>query len=244
MCTVTFIPAPDGIYLVSNRDEKYFRGDALPPVAYEFHTGNIVFPKDADKGGTWIAMHDKGKAIVFLNGGKESHRPEPPYLKSRGLVLLDLINADLAIEAFDRMVLSSIEPFTAVTWENYRLFELIWDGEEKHITEKDSSIPHIWSSVTLYEETTRSKRRRWFDDWLQRTPDPGMSEILHFHQFTGEGDAYNDLMMNRDGEVFTVSITGMHISGLKGKMVYLDMKNDRRSVYELSFRKPTAAAQK
>jgi Transport and Golgi organisation 2 len=244
MCTVTFIPAPDGIFLVSNRDEKYFRGDALPPDAYEFHTGKIVFPKDADKGGTWIAMHEQGKAVVFLNGGREAHRPEPPYRKSRGLVLLDLINADSSHEAFEQMDFSSIEPFTAVVWETGRLFELIWDGEEKHITEKDNSTPHIWSSVTLYEETTRSKRRRWFDDWLERTPDPGMADILHFHQFSGEGDAHNDLMMNRDGEVFTVSITGMHLTTSIGQMEYLDVKNKKRSVSELRFRQSTAVAPK
>jgi Transport and Golgi organisation 2 len=244
MCTVTFIPAKDGVYLVSNRDEKHFRGDALPPEAYEFHTGKIVFPKDADKGGTWIAMHENGNAIVFLNGGKEAHMPEPPYRKSRGLVLLDLINANSAPEAFDRMDLTSIEPFTAVTWENSRLFELIWDGEEKHITEKDNSAPHIWSSVTLYEETTRSKRRRWFDDWLERTPDPQMEDILHFHQFTGEGDAHNDLMMNRDGKVFTVSITGMHLKRHYGQMQYLDLKNKKTSVSDLRFRQSIAVAPK
>lgn len=244
MCTVTFIPSRDGVYLVSNRDEKFFRGDAHPPDSYEFHTGKIVFPKDADKGGTWIAMHEYGKAIVFLNGGKEAHTPDPPYRKSRGLVLLDLINAHSAPEAFEDMDLSAIEPFTAVAWENGRLFELIWDGEEKHITEKDSSTEHIWSSVTLYEETTRSKRRRWFDEWLERTPDPGMTEILHFHQFTGEGDSFNDLMMNRNGEVFTVSITGMYLSPLHGQMEYLDVKNNTRSVSELRFRQPTVVAPK
>jgi hypothetical protein len=244
MCTVTFIPSHDGVYLVSNRDEKYFRGDALPPVAYEFHTGVIVFPKDADKGGTWIAMHENGKAIVFLNGGKEAHTPVPPYRKSRGLVLLDLINADRASEAFAQMDLSSIEPFTAVTWENFRLFELIWDGQKKYATEKNSNTPHIWSSVTLYEETTRSKRRRWFDEWLENTPDPGMKEILHFHEFTGEGDSYNDLVMNRDGKVFTVSITGMYLTPLQGQMEYLDVKNNQRSVSELRFRQPTAVAPK
>jgi Transport and Golgi organisation 2 len=244
MCTVTFIPAQDGIYLVSNRDEKHFRGDAVPPRTYEFQSGKIVFPKDADKGGTWIAMHENGRAIVFLNGGLEAHEPDPPYRKSRGQVLLDLMNAPNATEYFKHMDLSSIEPFTAVIWENNRLFEAIWDGMEKHFSEKDNAIPHIWSSVTLYEETTRSKRRRWFDAWLERTPEPGLPEILHFHQFTGEGDAHNDLMMNRNGEVFTVSITGMHINGTKARMVYLDLKNNSSSDLELGFRQPTAVVQK
>ena len=31
--------------------------------------------------------------------------------------------------------------------------------------------------------------------------------FFNFHRFTGDGDRHNDLMMNRDGKVGTVSIT-------------------------------------
>ena len=92
MCTVTFIPAKDRIYLTSNRDEKHWRTAALPPAAYEFDSGKMLFPKDGDAGGTWVAAHENGNAIVFLNGGLVAHVPNPPYRKSRGLILLDLLN--------------------------------------------------------------------------------------------------------------------------------------------------------
>jgi hypothetical protein len=29
----------------------------------------ITYPKDADAGGTWIAKHENGNAVVLLNGG-------------------------------------------------------------------------------------------------------------------------------------------------------------------------------
>ena len=84
MCTVTFIPARQRIYLTSNRDEKNWRTDALPPAVYPAGSGQMMYPKDGDAGGTWIAAHDNGNAIVFLNGGMEAHNPQPPYRKSRG----------------------------------------------------------------------------------------------------------------------------------------------------------------
>lgn len=241
MCTVTFIPGRDNVYLVSNRDEKHFRADALPPIEYSFESGKMVFPRDPDAGGTWIAMHENGNAIVFLNGGVEAHDPVPPYRKSRGLILLDLLNASSAAIEFDSMDLLGIEPFTAVAWDNGKLYECIWTGSEKHLTEKDVAVPHIWSSVTLYEETTRSRRRQWFDQWLEKNKEPDLEDILHFHQFTGEGDSHNDLMMNRDGYVFTVSITGMRLKETEGEMLYIDIKNNRRSSAVLNFGQTTPA---
>jgi hypothetical protein len=142
------------------------------------------------------------------------------------------------------MSFEAIEPFTAVIWENERLYECIWDGQQKHFIEKDKNQPHIWSSVTLYNETIRSKRIQWFNQWLDQHPEPGLPDILHFHQFTGEGDAQNDLLMNRDGYVYTVSITGMQLSRTRGEMVYMDMKNNRRSCIEMNFRQSTAADQR
>jgi hypothetical protein len=160
------------------------------------------------------------------------------------MILLDLIDEVSPAEAFGLIDLGSIEPFTAVVWDHGRLYECIWDGEEKHFTEKDNGQPHIWSSVTLYEEPIRSRRRQWFDQWLDGNPGPSLDNILEFHQFSGDGDAYNSLLMNRDGYVFTVSITGMQLAPASGEMVYLDVKNSRRSFIELRFKQSTAVDQR
>lgn len=238
MCTVTFIPSGDGVFLVSNRDEKHDRSDALPPAAYSFPGGRIIFPKDADAGGTWIAMHENGNAVVLLNGGLEPHQPQPPYRRSRGLILLDVLSDENPVEAFKTISLDGVESFTTVIWFDNRLYEGIWDGAKKYFSEKDCLFPHLWSSVTLYDEVTRARRRKWFDEWLATNKTPGLDDILHFHQFTGDGDTENDLLMNRNGQMFTVSITGMQLAGGKGEMVYLDMKNGKRSNFHLKFKLP------
>jgi len=229
MCTVTFIPAKEKIYLTSNRDEKNWRMDAVTPTVYEFASGKILFPKDADAGGTWIAVHENGNAIVFLNGGLMAHIPAPPYRKSRGLILLDLIEGATPYNSFLAIKLANIEPFTAVIWDDGHLFECRWDGKQKFTKLLDGEVPHIWSSVTLYDEEIISKRSAWFENWLHSNAEPSRDDILHFHQFTGDGDTHNDLRMNRNGKVFTVSVTSLSITAQNASMQYLDLKNNQQT---------------
>lgn len=240
MCTVTFIPSGDKIFITSNRDEKHWRSSAIVPTVYAGETGRLLYPKDGDAGGTWIAAHENGNAIVFLNGGFIRHTPEPPYRKSRGLILLDLINSPNPVMAFTTMPLHQIEPFTAVLWNAGQLFECRWDGEQKYTTRLSVSQPHIWSSATLYDEAVVEKRKSWFRKWLQQHQQPSPDDILHFHQFTGDGDAHNDLRMNRNGQVFTVSVTLMALTDETTQMHYLDLKNNTTFKQQLTVEKSMA----
>jgi hypothetical protein len=242
MCTVTFIPSNQGIILTSNRDEKHWRAAATPPEIYSLSSGRIIFPKDGDAGGSWIAIHQNGNAVIFLNGGFVSHVPQPPYRKSRGLILLDLINNDAPIRSFEKISLEGIEPFTAVIWCDEKLFECRWDGRKKYQVELPRDVSHIWSSATLYDGATVTKRKIWFDEWLQTHPNPNQDEIMHFHQFTGDGDQHNDLMMNRDGKVFTVSVTSAFIGGGKIHTQYLDVKTSAKKERHLHIINPTMKA--
>jgi len=244
MCTVTFIPVPHKgghkIYLTSNRDEKHWRTSALPPAVYTSASGKVLFPKDGHAGGTWIAAHESGQAIVFLNGGFVKHTPQPPYRKSRGLILLDLLYADDPVSCFQIISLHRIEPFTAVIWNNGQLFECRWDAQQKHSIPLNASQPHIWSSVTLYDPAVISKRKSWFGEWLQKNKQPSQHDILHFHQFTGDGDAHNDLRMNRNGHVFTVSVTSLEMADDNMLMHYLDLKSNNTFTNNLMVEKSMA----
>jgi hypothetical protein len=241
MCTVTFIPSKKGVYLTSNRDEKNIRASAVYPDVYEFSTGNIIFPKDADAGGSWIAVHQNGNAIVLLNGGLVEHTPMPPYRKSRGLIVLDLIDDPEPYQAFITLDLEDIEPFTAIIWEHSTLYECRWDGNSRHTKKQDAAVPHMWSSVTLYTPEVIVKRGRWFADWLRKNKYPSQDDILSFHQFTGDGDTSNDLLMNRNGETFTVSITSVSLERSRALVCYLDLKENQRVNAELPLQKNTVS---
>ena len=243
MCTVTFIPSGDNKYITSNRDEKHWRSNALSPAVYPFTSGNLLFPKDGDAGGTWIAAHENGNAIVFLNGGFVRHTPQPPYRKSRGLILLDLLDTPNPVMAFKTGSLHQIEPFTAVIWSSGQLFECRWDGQQKHTAGLSVTQPHIWSSATLYDEAVVEKRKSWFTKWLQqyrKAAQPSPDDILHFHQFTGDGDTHNDLRMNRNGQVFTVSVTLLALTDETTQMHYLDLKNNTAFTQNLIVEKSMA----
>jgi hypothetical protein len=240
MCTVTFIPSSSNFIFTSNRDEKAGRSAAISPEAYPFDSGKILFPKDADAGGTWIAAHQNGNVIVFLNGAFTAHTPKPPYRKSRGLILVDLIDSSSPVNSFMAVNLNKIEPFTSIIWDDAHLFECRWDGKNKHSEMLESDQPRIWSSVTLYDESIIAKRKSWFDEWIGKDATPTQEKILHFHQFTGDGDKQNDLMMNRGGTVSTISITSISISETKAEMLHLDVRQEKTIKASLTLEKSIA----
>ncbi len=229
MCTVSFIPVKDKILITSNRDEKHTRKQAIPPALYKVNSCHMLFPKDSDAGGSWIILKENGDAAVLLNGAFIPHQPEPPYRKSRGLLLMDILGTQMPSQTFTKIHLDSIEPFTIVLFEKDSLYEFRWDGTERYCKQLNSSRPHIWSSATLYDGLEVKKREQWFVDFLNRIPHPTQQDILHFHRFTGEGDSRNDLLMNRDGIYSTVSITGILVTADRGSMKYLDTKNNKLS---------------
>jgi len=236
MCTVTFIPVNNKFYLTSNRDEKRVRKLALPPQEYVHNNITMMYPQDANAAGTWIAMKENGDAVVLLNGAFKKHVATPPYNKSRGLVLLDIFGDESPVTKFTRTDLCNIEPFTLVLFLDNELYECRWDGDKKYGKQLVNDVPHIWSSVTLYDEEVVSKRERWFEEWRSRFAKPNQDDILNFHRFGGEGDAANDLHMNRDGVYCTVSITSIEIGRRTMAMRYCDLKNNQTFIKQLNIR--------
>ncbi len=232
MCTVTFLPLQNKILLTSNRDEQTLRAAALLPEAYELNSGKILFPKDGQAGGTWVAMHNNGNAMVLLNGAFQKHKHNPPYRMSRGLVFLEILDSELPIVSFENIDLENIEPFTLVIWQQGKLFDARWDGKDKSIIPLPVNVPHIWSSVTLYDAEVVALRKAWFDRWLHDTNYKTAESIRQFHEFGGDGDEKINLKMNRAGKLQTLSITGIEITPYKAIMHYKDFLGGLISVNE------------
>jgi hypothetical protein len=226
MCTVTYIPVRNGFYLTSSRDEKQTRPRAQEPLPHTGVTGTLLFPKDSSAGGTWFVAHEKGFAAVLLNGAVQKHIAKPPYRRSRGLILLYLTDQPDPLQAFHSIDLDNIEPFTIILVKEGQLQECRWDGSSKYHRPLDAASPHIWSSVTLYSPEVIRKREQWFRDWLQGYPLPDTATILSFHQHAGDGDSHNDVLMDRNGEMLTVSVTCLeyqHTSTTSMRMIYQDI---------------------
>ncbi len=232
MCTVTFIPVRDSCFITSNRDEKMARKDAIPPEIYAEAENRIIYPKDAEAGGSWIAMNDHGKAAVLLNGAFVKHEPEKSYRKSRGIIFLEIFNHALPVNHFLSLNLAGIEPFTMIILDN-SLYECRWTGLIKHCRQLAKDQSYIWSSATLYDEEVVIKREYWFKAFKNKSKHPSQDDILDFHRFTGDGDEANDLHMNRNGLLSTVSITGIVLEPGSCKMKYLDLKNNITHLKEM-----------
>lgn len=240
MCTVTFIPGNGKIFITSNRDEKLSRKSAQASSLYMYKGWNMLFPKDAEAGGTWIALKENGDAAVLLNGAFIKHHSQPPYRESRGVIFLDVLASKYPSRIFSKIDLIAIEPFTMILFEKGCLYQFRWDGTEKYCRQLSACRPHIWSSATLYDGLVIKKREQWFAAFLNRINNPTQQDILNFHRFSGDGDCKNDLLMSRDNIYSTVSITSILVTAERGSMKYLDLKEEKMSETKIELLTPVS----
>lgn len=230
MCTVSYIPHKEkGFILTSNRDERAFRPTMAPQI-YTIRAIRVGFPKDARAGGSWIAANDRGRLCCLLNGGFTAHHKNSHYAQSRGTVLLELISSASEVQHFfQQKDLSDIEPFTMISlqWKNpmvEQLSQLVWDGKLAHFRLLNPLESFLWSSVTLYSEEHRQLRKQWFGRFLLEQSGKFTPEsILEFHSGKHTLDQTVNLLMERKGDLKTVSITQVIPEDDRFRMKYLDL---------------------
>lgn len=184
MCTVSFIPLPDGFIFSSTRDEVIHR-ETLSPAFYQVSGKNLVFPKDKLSNGTWIASDGEQRSVCLLNGAWSNHQKQAKYKMSRGLIPLkvfEYVDFEAFCAGFD---FAQIEPFTLISLQEaesiIQLQELRWDGMDTYLHQLDDSIPHLWSSYTLYPPHIQEKRNLLFKKFLEKSSTISPSQIREFH---------------------------------------------------------------
>ena len=227
MCTVSFVHSKGKIIITSNRDEQVAR-PAIEPRNYLVNQKNLFFPKDPKAGGTWFIVDDCANVLVLLNGAEEKHQWNPPYRRSRGLIVLDLFSSESAISAWETIELKNIEPFTIVLFQDQKLYQLRWDGHNKTAQNLNSEGNHIWSSSTLYSKEIRDQRRQWFSTFLDTTPELTFEEMFRFHRYTAADNAQHGLIINRNDELKTLSITQSVIERNKITVTHHDLIAEKK----------------
>jgi hypothetical protein len=223
MCTVSFVYSNGKTIITSNRDEKVLRESAIEPRNYYINNKNILFPKDLKAGGTWFAVDENANVLVLLNGADEKHKVLLPYRKSRGLIVLDIISSASPKDFWNEIDLENIEPFTLVLFQNSQLFQLRWNGNQKETLVLDECKNHVWSSATLYSKEIREKRSEWFYSFLEKITFPSAIEMFHFHRNTEKENLENGLVINRNEEMKTLSITQAILEKNKGEVAHHDL---------------------
>lgn len=89
MCIFTYTPLERGLLFTSNRDEVVSRPTA-PPDRHPHKGEVLIYPRDHQKGGSWIGMNLTTKTLGVLLNAKTKTPPKPNAF-SRGWILLDLI---------------------------------------------------------------------------------------------------------------------------------------------------------
>ena len=224
MCTVSFYRDKSKVIVTSNRDEKSIRPLAIAPRQYRFNNQHLYFPKDPQAGGSWFIVKADGSAFVLLNGAEKKHIPQPPYKKSRGLILLEIADSSHYLEQWNTMDLEQIENFTVIAYANNKLAQLQWNGTTKTHLYLDENKAHIWSSTTLYDEPTIEKRQQWYFDFLsKKNNDANSSDIMDFHTKTQNHDTENGLIINRPTAMLTKNVTQVVIEHDNFEIHHLDL---------------------
>ncbi len=227
MCVLTYFPTNtvDNFILTSNRDEKVLRQKALAPKRIKIGQSTLIAPIDPVSKGTWIAT-SKNYSIVLLNGGFVNHECKPPYRISRGQVILDFANFENAKSFFETYTFEGIEPFTLIIFEHgleRNVYEIRWCAGQKHFLKLDASIPHIWSSATLYTPEAIVKRKNWYFSLLEKeSKNISPSTILDFHVNGGKEDPHDSIHLTRTDDLKTLSTTQICIDTEGHTMVYKD----------------------
>ena len=192
MCTLTYIPiGSNDFFFTSNRDESPQR-EAKFPEKYCIGDSIAIYPKDKLAEGTWIMCHENNFSLCLLNGAFQKHIHKPPYIKSRGVMVLEFSKFCSSIDFIMRYNFDGMEPFTLLVLsylKNRELEEIRWDGESIHYRKLNSSKLYIWSSSTLYDQEARKMRSNWFADWCTKQSDLSKKGVLDFHRNAGAKDS-------------------------------------------------------
>jgi uncharacterized protein with NRDE domain len=236
MCTVSFYKSTDHVIITSNRDESINRPLALTPRKITSNNSIIYCPIDPQHNGTWFAVNQNKSVFVILNGADKKHFHNPPYKKSRGLILLEIAESHNYLDKWLSIDLVQIENFTMVAYFKGKLAQLRWDGSTKSHLFLDENKAHIWSSSTLYDEQTIKKREEWFYDFLaNKNNEVTSNDIIDFHINTKNEDTDNGLIINRTNNMLTKNVTQTILYASHFQMQHWDLIKNKKHIIEKSF---------
>ncbi len=186
MCTLSWVPTPDGFRLFFNRDERRTRARGRPPRVTRTPAGEFLGPVDGDFGGTWIGVNHHGVAGAILNRYEDTPPGALAGRVSRGLLLRDLLltsrtPADL-VRRTRAARLKDFLPFTLATVAAGRPVTLIdWNGRTLRVTR--TRRPGVLRTSSGSDQGAADRARRSVYRELLGTRDQPSPDVLRrLHQ--------------------------------------------------------------
>jgi len=179
MCTASWRFTAEGYELFFNRDESLRRTRALPPARHELEGRLALAPTDADAGGTWLGVNERGLTLALLNAWDLRVDPRAP--RSRGLLVRELLASASAAEALARLAAEDLT--------RYRGFTLLalaphvapavrhWDGQAL----VSPAVERPLASSSLDGGRARAERRALFLRGAEEGGEPTRAALERFH---------------------------------------------------------------
>jgi hypothetical protein len=205
MCTVSWLHSDNKYILISNRDEKTTRSEAIPPAIRVSSGVRFLSPLDAAFGGTWIALNERGLSLALLNGvGSRGGTV------SRGHVITSIAHAGCLTEAeslIRAITLERFAPFILLTLSGAGAAIFRWTGKAL-LSEFECPARGLLTSSSFDDDGVRAARERVFE--RASFPEP-------FHRSHAGGKNARSVCMHRP-DAKTVSLTRIDV-GLAGSFM-------------------------
>ena len=223
MCTVSFLPSPQGFYLAMNRDEKRDRFTALPAEIVEFQNHRAIFPREPT-GGTWISANDAGVCLALINWHRITREPNNG-VRSRGEVvrkLAGISTSDKISAAITKLPLRKLRPFrlVAIAPKENRVVEWRWNLNRLTQRKHAWKLRH-WFSSGFDEATAEAERTRVCTAPSDGSAKRDLKWLRRLHRSHEPKRGPFSICMHRPTAA-TVSYTEVAVSGRSVVMRYKD----------------------
>jgi Transport and Golgi organisation 2 len=217
VCTASWLTSADGFELFFNRDERRSRPASLPPRQYRTPGGRrYLAPLDAEAGGSWIAVNEAGLAVCLLNryaaSPEKREEPLPAQARSRGEIVLQLVDADSLASArqrllesplaryrpFTALLLQAGQPATSIAWNDQSLVIVELVGHEP-LSSSAAAPAALANRAAVWRalgEAGRSGRDRHLEFHRSHWPHPSALSVC-MHRPEAETESFCHLQVQR-----------------------------------------------
>ncbi|GIX43113.1 MAG: hypothetical protein KatS3mg129_2846 [Leptospiraceae bacterium] len=243
MCTLTIIPYNhlQKVFIGFNRDELKNRKVAIPPAIYNNNNIQMIYPKDANFGGTWLGLNEYGYFFFLLNYNQKNlylnYYINPSYKnkKSRGLIIPELLQLKSKIEILNyikNLDYYNYSPFRLIFFDKNEnnIFQFIYTGRGKKV--RYFQIPFFQASSGLGDYKIYPLRKKHYKNFLKN---PSIKKQIYFHNYIDSKNPESSIKINRKLSM-TVSQTFILIKNKNIILHYYDLINQKKYKLNLSLK--------
>lgn len=224
MCTLSFLPTPEGLILGMNRDEQKSRIKAHPPIAHSLTKGFSCLGPSEPNGGMWIAAGQNGNVFALLNWYSVEPKGSGPYT-SRGSIIPSLLYQTSLLpfrSDLEKITQEAFRPFRLVTFFTGIKTCIEWQYDGYGIMRLDHPwMSGLWASSGQNESAAQTSRKAVWDTLSNQGHLMSKGDLRGFHRSHSPQPGALSVCMHR-GDAQTISYTEVVLRNNECSMHYVD----------------------